>query len=146
MGSPAPVFALQDLTGRPWDLAGLLGAGKPILLIFLSPRCPSCRPLAGDVAEWQSEHGRFITIVIISEGTITENAEVFGKLNIDHFLLEAQHQVRDSYGCPSTPGAVTIGSDGIATSPMTMGTHAVHELWLRLVHKEQAQSAAEVAR
>lgn len=142
--APVPGFALPDLAGRKWELAEFLAIGKPILLMFLSPACSSCRSLAGDVAEWQLEHSRFITIVVISEGKSSENEKALGKLKISHVLLQDGRTIRDLYGCPATPGALAITPDGLAASPMTMGAHAIHELWLKLVREAQSKIAVAV--
>src|SRR6266508_707897 len=52
-GSPAPDFSAVDLSGSPVSAGSL--RGKPAVLLFVSPNCPSCmvslaelRPLASD--------------------------------------------------------------------------------------------------
>ena len=54
LGSEAPSFDLPDLRGDVVSLETLLGAGRPLALVFVSPGCGPCASLLPDLARWQA--------------------------------------------------------------------------------------------
>src|SRR5262249_37858537 len=73
IGDNAPAFALPDLDGREYTLDSLRAAGTPVLLVFVDPDCGSCAALLPDVAHWQREHARRLSIAVISRGSVRAN-------------------------------------------------------------------------
>ncbi len=74
VGTAAPEFEVAGADGRPMTLAGLLAAGRPLLLVFSDPECGPCQSLLPDLATWQAEHAGRFTAALISRGSMAANA------------------------------------------------------------------------
>jgi thiol-disulfide isomerase/thioredoxin len=68
LGSAAPDFALPDLEGRERRLRHFLG--KPLLMVFFSPRCGYCAEMAPRLGQLPESGPR---VLLISEGNPEEH-------------------------------------------------------------------------
>src|SRR4029453_18495083 len=73
IGAVFPDFELTDALGRAISFQHLLGEGKPILFLFVSPTCQPCAALMPEIEEWQRELSEDISFIFISRGTLDEN-------------------------------------------------------------------------
>lgn len=120
VGYDAPVFELPDLTGTPVTLTALLDAGKPVLLMFMSPGCGPCVSMMRKVRDWQQGLSERLTIAVISLGTAEQNA-LFEDEGLENVLLQQAMEVGELFGVASTPSAVFISREGkIASHPAVM--------------------------
>jgi formate hydrogenlyase subunit 4 len=62
IGDPAPPFDLPGLARERVSLAGLLSAGRGVLLVFTDPRCGPCQALLPRLAAWQDAHSEEMTV------------------------------------------------------------------------------------
>jgi peroxiredoxin/uncharacterized membrane protein YphA (DoxX/SURF4 family) len=131
VGTPAPPFRLKGLRGEILTLEALLNAGKPVLLFFTNPNCGPCQMLMPDVSRWQREHISALTIVPISEGTVSDNRAKSTEHSVTQVLLQQKREVAEAYQAYGTPSAVLIEIDGTIGSSLAMGADAIQALVAR---------------
>jgi thiol-disulfide isomerase/thioredoxin len=73
VGADAPGFRVTGLDGEVYELDTLRAAGKPLLLVFVEPNCPSCAEVMPDLSLWEREHVEHLTIALISSGDRNAN-------------------------------------------------------------------------
>ncbi len=61
LGSRAPGFDVEDVSGGRVSLRSLLTPGKRVILIFTNARCGSCEAMLADLSFWQREHVSRVT-------------------------------------------------------------------------------------
>lgn len=133
VGSPAPEFALNDLSGAAISLADIRGLGKPIVLLFLNPLCGDCATLVPHIEAWQAEHGDRITFLIVSRGTTAVNRAKFNSANFPPVLLQTDYEVSNRFDAWVEPSAVYVKADGRIGSRLFLGSHEVRRLVRALV-------------
>jgi peroxiredoxin/uncharacterized membrane protein YphA (DoxX/SURF4 family) len=112
LGGQAPGFSLPTLAGGAASLDDLRARGRPVLLLFVDPRCGPCGEMLPDVAAWQREHGDRMTIALVSRGKVDANLRKFGGLDAVEVLLQREDEVADAFGVRATPSAVLVRADG----------------------------------
>lgn len=128
IGTPAPEFALPDITGQKCSLQSLRGQGKPICLVFSSPHCNSCVALWPDISRWSREHNQALNMIVISRGTATENLAKQNHVEASRVLLQREFELSDAYGVSATPAAVLVGTDGLIQSQLAVGREDIQQL------------------
>jgi methylamine dehydrogenase accessory protein MauD len=128
IGTKAPAFALESLSGGAMTLDHLLTAGIPVLLVFTAPNCGPCEALLPKLARWQREHGDAVTIAVLSEGTPQENRSKIGAHGLHSVLLQWKGEIADAYQCFGVPGAVLVRPDGTIGSLVAGGNDAIERL------------------
>lgn len=109
----APDFSLKDLTGKNFTLSAQ--KGKPVLLIFITTWCPTCRsemPHYKSIHEKYSRHGLEVVNIDIDEPKekVSRFAE---KYNVSYrMLLDEKGKVAEMYGIVGIPSMVLIDKDG----------------------------------
>ncbi len=126
----APPFALPSLAGPATSLANLLAPVKPLVLIFVDPRCGPCYPLLPDIGGWQRVDGDRLSVALVSAGTAETNRAMTAEYGIAAatVLLQREHEVADAYDVRQGPAAVLIGPDGRLHGEPVYGAHAVRRL------------------
>jgi peroxiredoxin len=142
VGAPAPHFALETLQGELLSLDTLLAGSKPVLLFFVSPTCAPCKSLLPQVSHWEREFSAWLTIAVLSRGTLKENQAKMAKYDLRHLLLQGETEVADEYQARWTPAAVLLNRDGRIASPVTSGDEAIRALVSHTVTTQAALSAA----
>jgi thiol-disulfide isomerase/thioredoxin len=128
VGSAAPAFALQNLLGEEVTLRSLLGGGRPLLMLFMSPGCGPCVALVPEAAQWVSDPRSEVEIVVISEGTIEENLAKGGSLDARMILLQLEQEISHAYHAWGTPAAVVVNPHGRIASGVAQGAEAIRTL------------------
>jgi methylamine dehydrogenase accessory protein MauD len=128
VGALAPDFTLPTLDGKQVALGDLLGAGKPVLLLFVSPSCSPCKALLPMVKVWERDYRDYLTMALLSKGTVKENQQKMAKYEARHLLLQADSQVAEEYQAHWTPAAVLINPDGRIASQVSSGDEAIRAL------------------
>jgi peroxiredoxin len=136
VGSVAPGFSLERLHGGALTLDTLLAGNKPVLLLFTDPKCGPCQLLIPDIARWQREHARMLTIALISEGSAHDNRAKSSEHGVTEVLLQKTREVAEIYLAYGTPGAVLIRKDGTVGSPLALGADEVRALVTRILRME----------
>jgi hypothetical protein len=128
VGTAAPEFEVAGADGRPMTLAGLLAAGRPLLLVFSDPDCGPCESLLPDLAAWQAEHAGRFTAALIGRGTMAANATKAGRYDLAHLGVQRDREVAVAYAYTGTPSAVAVAADGRIASQVAAGPDAVRAL------------------
>jgi peroxiredoxin len=109
----APDFSLKDLTGKNFTLSA--HKGKPVLLIFITTWCPTCRsemPRYNNIHKQYSRHGLEVVNIDIEEPRekVSRFAE---KYNITYrMLLDEKGKVAEAYRIAGIPAMVLIDKEG----------------------------------
>ena len=129
LGSAAPAFALPALSGETRTVEGLVGAGRPVVLVFTDPHCGPCRVLLPEIGRWQRELRGLARLAVVSGGDADESRERTQGYHLDQSeVLLDDGVVAQAYGVDGTPSAVLIGADGHIASPVAMGAEAIGRL------------------
>jgi len=111
--SAAPDFILKDLAGEDFKLSA--ARGKPVLLIFLTTWCPTCRseiPHYKDIYGIYSRRGLEIVSIDIEEPK-NRVSQFAAKNQIPYkTLLDEKGRVAGAYDITGIPAMVLINRDG----------------------------------
>lgn len=129
VGSEAPPFTLRGVRGEKVTLESLRAKGRPVVLVFVHPRCGPCRQLLPDLAEWQAALAQSVTIAVLSEGSVAANRPLSEEHGIANFLLQERTEVYLAYEVRAgTPAAAVVDPDGTIAGPTVGGRLAIEEL------------------
>lgn len=145
VGALAPDFGLEGLEGSPVTLSALRDAGRPLLLLFISPGCGPCGALLPEIGRWQREHADLLRPVLISKGSARANRARAGEHGIADVLLQKRREVSDAYRVPGTPSAVLVSPQGTVVAPLAAGPDAIRALLASAIAASPAQAAAQLA-
>lgn len=124
----APDFALKNLSGQNVKLSG--HKGKPVLLIFITTWCPSCRseiPHYKRIYETYGKRGLEVAIIDIQESKETVSRYASKHRIPFTILLDEKGNVSGSYGVVGVPAMVLIDRDGNVLSREYMAMDMILE-------------------
>lgn len=127
-GQPVPPFMAPNLEGGSSSLTDLLAPGRPLLLIFIGPRCAPCTELLPEIARWQAVLAGRLTIGIVSQGAIGENRLKLAGAGIRHVLVQRELEISNALAVHTTPCALLIAPDGTVARDMAEGAVAIRRL------------------
>jgi peroxiredoxin len=111
--SAAPDFILKDLAGANFKLSA--ARGKPVLLIFLTTWCPTCRseiPHYKEIYETYGRRGLEVAAVDIEEPK-NKVSQFAAKNQIPYrTLLDEEGRVAGAYDITGVPSMVLINKEG----------------------------------
>ncbi len=119
IGSLAPAFEAIDTDGRPFTLAEAVRE-KPVLLVFWSLFCGTCRDELPILQQEQSKYAdkvRFIT-VNLDEAPRAKTVKGFAKQQGFTFLMllnkteSREFQIEQTYKVKATPALYLVKKDG----------------------------------
>jgi methylamine dehydrogenase accessory protein MauD len=128
VGTPAPEFNLDDISGSPQSLKQLRTEGKPVLLLFTNPGCGPCAKLLPEAAAWQNDYGLSFRLVLVSEGSASENHSTIEPYKLHTVLLQRKRETAEAYQSQGTPAAVLVRPDGKVGSALAKGAEAIRAL------------------
>jgi peroxiredoxin len=111
--SAAPDFILKDLAGKDFKLSA--ARGKPVLLIFLTTWCPTCRSEIPHYKEIYGTYGkRGLEVVGIDIEEPKNRVSQFAAKNQIPYrtLLDEKGRVSGAYDITGIPAMVLINRDG----------------------------------
>jgi len=141
VGALAPSFSLTTIDGGHSSLDDLLGHGKAVLLLFVSPNCHPCETLLPAVKPWEREYADQVTIALLSKGTLKDNQERIAKYAAGNLLLQGDHSVAEDYQAKWTPAAVFVSRYGRIASQVAYGDEAIRALVADTVGRDAHASA-----
>ena len=115
VGSAAPAAAVQDLDGRPVDLAQLAGK-KPVLIEFWATWCPICAALMPRIVAAHAKYGDRVDFIEVAVAVNESRASVQRHL-AEHplpfrFLWDATGAAVRAYQVPTTSYLVALDAKG----------------------------------
>jgi peroxiredoxin/uncharacterized membrane protein YphA (DoxX/SURF4 family) len=143
IGDRAPPFDLPGLAGERISLAGLLSAGRGVLLVFTDPGCGPCQALLPQLAAWQDAQAGRVTVALISRGTAEENAVARDEYGFRHIARQTDHQTAVHYGVLGTPSAILVGADGRVLRPLVTGADRIADVSRNLAPATPAPEAEQ---
>jgi thiol-disulfide isomerase/thioredoxin len=115
IGSAAPGAAVEDLDGRPVDLAQVVGR-KPVLLEFWATWCPLCAGLMPRILAARAQFGDRVDVVEIAVAVNETRASVQRHAEAHHyplrFLWDATGAAVRAYQAPTTSYVVVVNAAG----------------------------------
>lgn len=124
----AVTFALPDNAGNTWTLKALLEQQKPLVLVFSQPGCGACDALLPNVARWQQDLDKRVTIAIVNGGSQADNLVKAREYGMRQMLIDERRSVFAAYGVTATPSAVLIGEDGTVAAAPARGAEEIEGL------------------
>lgn len=121
VGSPAPAFALLDLSGKTVDSAHFNGNGT--LLVFWNPACGFCQRMLPQLKDWEkAKSEKAPRLVLISSGSPEANLSMALSSTI---LMDDKFAVGQRYGASGTPSGLLIDADGKVATGLAVGEPAI---------------------
>lgn len=99
-GTAAPAFALSDTAGTTVSLRDF--AGRRVLLVFASPRCPPCVAMYPHLEAF-GEGRADVQVVMVSRGSVEENRRLAEEQGFEFPVLTWEDGVAEAYQVPGTP-------------------------------------------
>jgi uncharacterized membrane protein YphA (DoxX/SURF4 family)/peroxiredoxin len=147
VGSEAPPFVLRSVRGEKVTLETLRARGKPVVLVFVHPRCGPCRELLPDLGEWQVTLAENLTIAVVSEGSPAANRTLCEENRVADFLLQEHNEVYRAYEVQAgTPAAVVVDPAGVISGPTVGGRLAIEELIRLTLSRSESREQPSLAR
>ncbi len=120
-GDPAPKFRLEDVDGKPYDMAKEVSQ-KVHLLVFWSIFCEPCKAEMPVVQKLQDDYrAKGLTVLAVAmdgepmkksiQGLIKQHGYTF-RVFIDKLAPDESFVVADPYGVAGTPTLYVVGRDG----------------------------------
>jgi len=128
VGTEAPGFDLPAVDGGRGTLAGLVAAGRPVLLVFLHHECGPCQITAQDLPALHAGHGHDMTIVAIGSGGVDANRAWAARHGLTGMLVQDTTAVSEAYRLRATPMAVLIDTRSRIAAPSARGPREIEEL------------------
>jgi peroxiredoxin len=129
----APDFTLKDLTGKDYKLSA--AKGRPVLLIFLTTWCPTCRseiPHYKDIYRTYGQRGLEVVAIDIEEPK-NRVSQFAAKNQIPYkTLLDEKGRVASAYDIVGIPTMVLISREG---KPLTRKYFAIDTVLETLLEK-----------
>lgn len=128
----APDFTLKNLSGKTFKLSNQ--KGKPVLLIFITTWCPTCRSEIPHYKNiYETYGGKGLEVVMID---IQEPKETVSRFALRYqipfgFVLDEQGHVSSAYGIVGVPAMVLIDKDGHILSSQYMAIDILLETLFR---------------
>jgi peroxiredoxin/uncharacterized membrane protein YphA (DoxX/SURF4 family) len=142
VGAPAPRFSLPSIDGETTTLDDLIGRGRPVALVFVSPGCGPCVDMFGDLARWQSTLADRITIALLATGKKEQLREVIRDHRLSNVLVQKDSEVFHAYRAAATPSVVIVGADGNVAS-QTRSTQVLVETLVRRAVRDHAAASQQ---
>ena len=125
IGSPAPPFELDDLSGRRRPLADF--RGRRVLVVFFDPSCGFCVQMAADLAALSPDGKDSAPIpVVVTTGDAEANRRFVNEHGIRcAVLLQKQREVAEAYQVSGTPIGYLVDERGRIASEIAVGALAL---------------------
>jgi uncharacterized membrane protein YphA (DoxX/SURF4 family)/peroxiredoxin len=128
VGTDAPDFSLPSMHDGHVSLGSLVERGRPLMLVFSDPACGPCTALLPELAGWQEEHQRRLTIALISRGGVEANRMAAFEQEIEPLLLQEGDEVSTEYAAYGTPSAVLVSVERKIASEVGAGAAQIRGL------------------
>ncbi|HUF98983.1 MAG TPA: MauE/DoxX family redox-associated membrane protein [Ilumatobacter sp.] len=120
IGSPAPAIEAVTLDERAVALGDLLDGRRPVVLVFVEPRCGACVAL-GDELALRTELFVDRRVVVIAHAPLADTRSKFGSITAADVLADPAGTTAAAYGVYGTPAAIVVTPDGRVASAIAEG-------------------------
>jgi methylamine dehydrogenase accessory protein MauD len=110
VGEPSPRIEVHALAGNAITVGGKLGAGKALLMLFVSSSCPICKkliPIAKNFAK--SER---LDVLFVGDADPAEQRELIAQFELDEHCFVNGPEVGMTYRIDKLPYAVLLDDAG----------------------------------
>jgi len=111
VGEPAPVFALESISGGAIAVGGA-GKARSQLLFFLSPTCPVCKKLLPILRSVQHSERAWLDVLLASDGDRAEHLAFYRSAKLADFPYVLSADLGMALKVGRLPYAVLIDEDG----------------------------------
>lgn len=141
-GSEAPWFLTTRIDGTAVSRDDIFSDERPTLLLFTSPHCGPCLELMPEIAAWQAEHAGVLDLALATDGTAAELDGELGGVDRARVLLDARHELYETFQASGTPSAVLVTTDRRIGSWVVAGREAIADLVERATAPEPEPAVA----
>ncbi len=136
VNEPAPLFSLQDMTGKDFFLKDFVGAGAKkgngVVVSFFASWCIPCRielPILNSVAGEFRSKGITVVLIDVKESHDTIKA-LLKELKVDQpiVLSDADGKTGEQFGLRFLPTTFFIGADGNVKDVIYGGIESASQL------------------
>jgi len=131
IGANIPQFYGADLKGREVVIGG--ANSQNTLLVFLSPRCPSCEQLAPVINSLSRNEKAHFQVILIGTGDEPHNKEFATRHGLTELAYVVSEQLPKAYKVGGTPYAVILDQAAIVRSKGIVNTQEQLESLLNAV-------------
>lgn len=119
---------IDSLNGTRLPVRDLQRLHTPLLLIFTSPVCRPCQVLSPDIAAWQHEFQDVLSIMVIGEGNVAENAARANEYGLVHMYVQDEDSLATALDVKRKPTAVLVDHDGYIRTPPMLAAPKIRNL------------------
>ncbi len=110
VGELAPPVEVTSWEGRGLTIG--TASAKSTLLFFVSPTCPVCKKLLPIMRSVQAREGRWLDVVLASDGDRTEHVDFHSKQQLDEFTYVLSQPLGMTYKISKLPYCVLLDAKG----------------------------------
>ena len=114
-GEPAPLFSLNDISGKVWSLEEL--KGKVVLVNFWATWCPTCKDEKRSLQKLSNmirNKSNFVILTILYNDSARRAFQFMKKNNLNlTLLLDSKQEVSKIYGLTGVPETYIIDKKGV---------------------------------
>jgi peroxiredoxin len=112
-GRPVPTFSAMDLAGNEVSTTSI--AGRPVVLLFVSPTCASCRVTLAELRGIASDSTR--DLIVVCAGGEDDCRMLATDYQLTRpVVVDANGELKLQFGISGTPMAVRISATGTIES------------------------------
>ena len=141
-GSRLPAVGLLDLDGSAVDLGGLVGEGKPAVIVQVGVDCGPCHDLLPELVRWRASLADALTMIVVSSGDLDANRSLAEQFGLPALLVGERDEIASAFALTATPSAVLVDGRGRIAAAPVLGAPGVEAL----VRRELGASASLAGR
>jgi methylamine dehydrogenase accessory protein MauD len=114
VGEASPRLEVQALAGNAVTVGGTLGAGRALLMLFVSHTCPICKkliPVAQDFTRTER-----LEVLFVGDGELQEQNKLIAQFGIDARRFINGPQIGLAYRVDKLPYAVLLDDEGLISA------------------------------
>lgn len=120
IGSRAPAIHAVTLDETAVALSDLLDGRRPLVLVFVEPRCGACVAL-GDELALRADPFTDRRVVVVAHAPLADARSKFGSITAADVLADPAGSTAAAYGVFGTPAAIIVTPDGRVASAIAEG-------------------------
>jgi hypothetical protein len=127
IGTPAPPLDVVTLDETAVAVGDLLDGRRPLVLVFVEPRCAACVAL-GDELALRTDPFTDRRVVVVVHAPLAAARSKFGSITAAEVLADPAGTTAAAYGVFGTPAAIVVTPDGRVAASIAEGRFDVSRL------------------